>query len=207
MIDLYTLTPDRLNLNGDQANLLIMQKLLVWLGEESRVIALGSEEELRRLSEASWSPENPSMFLIGHGSFAAMKSISLWKVAVQNFVDHMKKLGIPGIVVGSSCDWLQEHSPTERRSEFVRELVGYPQDASELEFFGYLNSDTDTRVVSVQESVIFTKLHGPMLLKSPQVAAKLIEMLCGKSVEQIERWGYLEGLVAEAIAVANGERN
>ena len=68
MITFYTLFPDRLNLNGDQANIFVLQQRLAWQGIESELVAIES------LAVLQGQDLTGKFLLIGHGSNAAMRT-------------------------------------------------------------------------------------------------------------------------------------
>ena len=65
-LKLVSIFGDRLNLNGDQANLFILQQRLKWAGFDSKIAIVSNQSELD-------AAEADFLFL-GHGSLAAWKS-------------------------------------------------------------------------------------------------------------------------------------
>ncbi|NBR61305.1 MAG: hypothetical protein EBT86_06590, partial [Actinobacteria bacterium] len=64
-IKLATVYPEHLNLNGDQANILVLQRRLQLRGVESEVIAVNDNDDLT----------NYEFIFLGHGSLAAWSHI------------------------------------------------------------------------------------------------------------------------------------
>ena len=169
MITLYTFAPEKLNLNGDQANLLVLRKRLEWLGVKSQIVPIQDVGGL-----VSIKPAKGDFLLIGHGSRAAMASIPN-QDQVRTEVRRLAETGMPGIAIGSGYELLQpEFARVERRSEYANlgEQAGLP------ELFGYVNTDTDMPEVDrLAGDFVLTFVHGPVLAKTPQLADWFIDKL------------------------------
>ncbi|MFM5904841.1 MAG: hypothetical protein ACKORF_01890 [Micrococcales bacterium] len=167
MITIFAPFADRLNLNGDQGNALVVAKCLEALGLESQVIS--SFAELHQVT--------PNFVLMGHGSDAAMSSIAQ-ELNAQTALMKQLRDQVPGLVVGSSVIWMVEHglSPQvlrtgEHESRFeVTELNG-------LKILGYRNTDSGLASLFQNGQWIECMLHGPVLAKNPALLKEVIEKI------------------------------
>lgn len=147
----------RLNLNGDQGNLLALRRYLS---------AAGFEVEIRSAAttEAALSCD---FWFVGHGSVAAMQSID----EALRAIDWTRVLAeVPGLVVGSSFEWLAAHgklNDTIQRGERVSQFE--VAEFGPLRVLGYRNTDSGLPNLSLSGRVICTMLHGPLLAKNPQL--------------------------------------
>ena len=160
VIRLGTFFGTRLNLDGDQGNLLALKRYLEAAGFAVEVQPVASTDQAL-LSH---------FLLMGHGSQAAMNSLADrlpgfdWNRIIQE---------VPGLAVGSGAEWLTQHlgglgtfSRLERVSEFrVAEL-------GDLKVLGYRNSDTDLPDLRLEQQFILSMLHGPVLAKNPRLLHK-----------------------------------
>ena len=160
-LKLAALYPDHLNLNGDMANLLVMQKRLKWQGKPAEMVPLTSSSNLA----------DYDFVLVGHGSTAAWADIkSIDPVFFINVVRYINS-GKPALIIASAFDRLAEavlgrkHSTGSHRSEFVKTADG---------IVGYLNTDSNEQVILWHKKTVFTLLHGPVLVKNPELADQLI---------------------------------
>lgn len=204
MIKIFVPFMERLNLNGDAANALVIQKRLRWAGLASQIVSISDEAGF--FSAMKEAKQAPIFVLLGHGSKAAMNSISNFKAEFVDLIESANKSGGGGLVIGSSYEWLVPHQVGERKSEFSALEVSLPQLGETVEVFGYVNSNTDLKDILWDGKVLLTRLHGPVLAKSPGLA----DYFCGL----ITRGKYapaeptdLAGIVEEARAVARGERD
>jgi CobQ-like glutamine amidotransferase family enzyme len=196
MKTIYTLFPDVLNLNGDAANSLVLQKNFQWMGEQAQVLPVSNEVELEELIRLVKTAQQGIFVTIGHGSVAGMKSLAAFDEQVRTLIDLMVEAKTPGIVVGSSLVWagMDVMTKQERRSEFVLAEVadrGWPSQG-----LGYLNSDLTLDPIVIKGNVILTLLHGPFLAKNPKwVSSVLLAM--GGQVNASESRSLAEGYVDE----------
>jgi len=168
-IRIATLFPRHLDLNGDQANLKIIQKRLEWFGHESEIIAVSKGESI---------PEAVSLIFLGHGSIAAWadidgelsKLVPALKAAIDSGVAFMAvatgqeraiQFGLlPGEIIA-----------TERVSKFeIAEIDGQ-------EILGYLNSASSAPVIQKYGLVLGTQLHGPVFAKNPEFVDAYLEQI------------------------------
>jgi len=175
MITFYTLFPDRLNLNGDQANILVLQKRLEWQGIDSQVVELSTEKDLEKLSVDFSNEPSEKFLLVGHGSIAAMQSFAPMHDTARSAVLELATAGLPGMAVGSGYELLvPEFSRGARLSNYadIPAADGLPR------IYGYVNSDTDLALVStLGDSFICTMVHGPVLARTPELADILLSRM------------------------------
>ena len=196
MIVIYRLFPDVLNLNGDAANALVLAKRLAWYGSEARVVDVSSKEALDLARKQITESSNTSILVGGHGSIAAMKSLSTLDEALRNFMKLVELNGVCAVLVGSATSWSQQESAsiTDRVSEFRTvefDQPGWPEHA-----LGYLNSDLNIPVLRVSNNVVSTLLHGPFLAKNPKWADALILRL-GVTVHETQQSKAADQMVEE----------
>ena len=160
-LKLAALYPDHLNLNGDMANLLVLQKRLQWQGEAAEIVSLTSSSNLSDFD----------FVLAGHGSIAAWADI---KRIDPDFLKNVLKFiesGKPALVIASAYDQLAEGVLGSKkrigshRSEFVRTAEG---------IVGYVNTDSNEEVLRWHKNSLFTLLHGPVFVKNPELADEFI---------------------------------
>lgn len=180
MIELFTLFPDRLNLNGDQANLLVLKKRLEWNGHESQIVAVNSIEELSRLGAEFAQQPKGKFLLVGHGSSAAMASFAKYSNDIRSLVCKLAAAGLPGLAVGSGYELLQ---PSFKRGVRLSDYADIEASGELPRAFGYINSDTDLPpIANLGENFLVTLIHGPVLARTPELADYLIERMGEKAV-------------------------
>jgi CobQ-like glutamine amidotransferase family enzyme len=177
VIRLVTLFGERLNLNGDQANLTVIAKRLRARGVESTVIDFDESSRIEALTEADF-------IFIGHGSMAAWKSLEASWTRVNEALVNYRKSGRPLMAVASGAERLyangwfaEELSIVERASRFV---VANLDDFSVL---GYRNIATNLPDVAWIENVLVTALHGPVLAKNPLLADAILKRIAGREIK------------------------
>lgn len=193
MIRLYSLMPDRLNLNGDQANLIILQKRMAWQGIQAEIVPICSPEDMREaLAFASHNPQE-TFVLIGHGSVAAMRTLEPWKAEVRAWIDQLINLGCSGLAVGSGFELLLDDiKRKERVSEFA-----VAQLREGVQGLGYVNSDAELPLIEVVGAgFVRTLLHGPVLAKNPHLADWFLKRM-GVTVKQNDRTKEIDAIVAK----------
>ena len=174
------LFPSRLNLNGDQANALVLQKRAEWSGLSIEVLDYEDVSTLAPLMQRLESSDASTMLILGHGSRAAMDSIAHLKEQIEQLLVICKDKGLSVLVIGSTTEWLLEHVTGERVSEFWAGEVRYEDGGFSV--FGYLNSEANLDAIWVDGSLFYTLLHGPVLAKSTQLADHLVAKLTGMKV-------------------------
>jgi len=154
------LYPKHLNLNGDHANLLVLQKRLAWRGVEAQIYAV---EEPTKLEEFD-------LVLLGHGTADAWSEVlSVDPKLISNLV-KLVNANHEVLAIGSGFAKLLEglkHQPIaviKHRSEFI--------DADGI--VGYINSQYDLPEVTWMNNSLLTLFHGPVFAKNPKLADDFI---------------------------------
>ncbi len=170
-----TFFPEHLDLNGDQANLLIASKRLEWLGYEVEISAIEKATEL---------PSETDLIFVGHGSLAAWADINDSMTHAITWISNSVQMGCGFMAVASGQEWAirsgllaGDANPTERISKFeLAEIEG-------REILGYLNSSTSAPVIQKDGLALGTQLHGPVLAKNPEFAdSYLLEIAAARGV-------------------------
>lgn len=162
-IRLVALYPNHLNLNGDLANLLVLQKRLEWYGVEAEVVYVEKPTDLTKFD----------VVLLGHGSRDAWAQLEDIDPELIPSVASLVTSGTRVLAISSGYEFLIEaidglvvkHS--ERVSEFRshEEIVGYVNSEAELEPIRWINDS------------LFTFFHGPVFAKNPDLADKFLGSL------------------------------
>ena len=169
-LKLATIFGDRLNLNGDQANLFILQQRLKWAGYSSEILSVSSESEL--------NSANADILLLGHGSLAAWQiCLSEWPNLGKAFTDFSASK--PALAVSSGADQVLRDAAID--------LVLMPDNISEFceerfietALLGYKNTYTRDNQTTQLNGAVLTWLHGPVLAKNPKLADWFISALLG----------------------------
>jgi CobQ-like glutamine amidotransferase family enzyme len=163
VIRLAALYPNHLNLNGDLANLAVLQKRLEWYGVEAEVVYVEKPTDLTKFD----------VVLLGHGSRDAWAQLENIDPELIPSVASLVAAGKKVMAVSSGYELLIEaldglvvkHS--ERVSEFRshEEIVGYVNSEAELELIRWINDS------------LFTLFHGPVFAKNPDLADKFLGSL------------------------------
>lgn len=170
-----TFFPEHLDLNGDQANLLIASKRLEWLGYEVVISAIEKATEL---------PSDTDLIFVGHGSIAAWADINEAMTNAITWISNSVQKGCGFMAVASGQEWAirsgflsGDANPTERISKFeIVEIEG-------REILGYLNSSTSAPVIQKDGLALGTQLHGPVLAKNPEFAdSYLLEIAAARGI-------------------------
>jgi CobQ-like glutamine amidotransferase family enzyme len=170
-----TFFPEHLDLNGDQANLIVASKRLEWLGYEVEISAIEKGAEL---------PSETDLIFVGHGSLAAWADINESMTDAISWISNSVQKGCGLMAVASGQEWAIRSgllaggaNPTERISKFeIAEIEG-------LEILGYLNSSTSAPVIQKNGHVLGTQLHGPVLAKNPEFAdSYLLEIAAARGI-------------------------
>jgi CobQ-like glutamine amidotransferase family enzyme len=197
MIEFFSFAPSKLNLNGDQANLLVLRKRLEWLGQESTLTVLDSLGDLQSFGSRFAKDPEGKFLLLGHGSRAAMESFASDDDEIRRVVLDMAESGLVGLAIGSGYELLsQDFKRVQRVSDYadVPEADGLPR------LHGYVNSDTDLAPVArLGENFLGTLVHGPVLARTPELADFFIGLL-GVEVRETLRSAEVDGFAAGANA-------
>jgi len=154
------LYPDHLNLNGDHANLLVLQKRLEWRGVNSEIVSVQRPTNLTEFD----------LVLLGHGSDSAWAEVlKIDSKLLNNIVE----------LVSSGCNVLSVASGYQRLYELMNQKAALQiERVSEFKSFegvvGYVNTEFDLPEISRVVNSVFTLFHGPVLAKNPQLADEII---------------------------------
>lgn len=174
MISLVALYPNHLNLNGDLANIKVLQRRLSWRGVESTI---------RLVEKGKSIPSDCDFILIGHGSEAAWNDIEEDFDQASTSIAELFTNDLPGLAVASGYERLarlQLGAPvapgnglarTERVSKFALASIDGHQA------LGYINSDAALEPLVRYGNVFGTLLHGPVLAKNEWLAETLIRAI------------------------------
>lgn len=170
-----TLFPEHLDLNGDQANLLVASKRLEWLGYEVEILAIEEATEL---------PSETDLIFVGHGSLAAWADINESMTNAITWISKSIQQGAGLMAVASGQEWAirsgllaGQANPIQRISKFeIVELEG-------REILGYLNTSTSAPVIQKNGLSFGTQLHGPVFAKNPEFAdSYLLEIAAARGI-------------------------
>ena len=163
VIRLAALYPNQLNLNGDLANLLVLQKRLDWFGIAAEVVHVEKPTDLSAFD----------VVLLGHGSRDAWAQLEEIDPALIASVASLVKAGAKVMAVSSGYELLVEaiEGVVVKHSERVSEFRD--QDG----IVGYVNSEAELELIRWIENSLFTLFHGPVFAKNPDLADKFLASL------------------------------
>jgi CobQ-like glutamine amidotransferase family enzyme len=169
VIRLAALYPNHLNLNGDLANLLVLQRRLEWFGLTSEVIGIEKPTDLSDFD----------VVLLGHGSRDAWAQLQEIDSGLASNLVKLVKQGTRVIAVASGYELLVEtlDGNVVKHSERVSEFKSVDG------IVGYVNSDAELEPIRWVENSLFTLFHGPVFAKNPDLADKFL----GSLIENAER--------------------
>ena len=171
MIRLLELYPEHLNLNGDRANLLVLQRRLEW-----------ASITVDRFTHRAGQPlpaTRPDVVLLGHGSAAAWRQVYSDLARIVPELESWMAAGTQLLAVSSgfaALHGLMKSLPTsiERRERISKfEVV----ETERGDVIGYLNSDLVLDPFMHEGNFIGTLLHGPVLAKTTWLADEMIEKI------------------------------
>jgi CobQ-like glutamine amidotransferase family enzyme len=155
--------PEYFNNNGDQGNIEILERQLSWRG--------------LAFTTSSTQFESADFLLVGDASRAAMRHFETDVTEMVPVLQSRLAQGSPTLLVGSAFEFfcarvqgLPALGSVARASEFRSVRVG------EVEAFGYRNSQSD-RDLFISGAFVGTTLFGPVLAKSPELLALILESL------------------------------
>ena len=180
VIRLAALYPNHLNLNGDFANLTVLQKRLEWYGAEAEVVYVEKSTDLTKFD----------VVLLGHGSRDAWAQLENIDPELIPSVAALVSNGTKVMAVSSGYEILSEaieglvvkHS--ERVSEF-RNNDG---------IVGYVNSEAELQPIRWIQNSLFTLFHGPVFAKNPDLADKFLGSLIEGLEPKNEHFSKISGL-------------
>lgn len=169
-LKLVSIFGDRLNLNGDQANLFILQQRLKWAGITSEVLTVSSQSEL--------DSADADFLFIGHGSLAAWQScLKDWPDLASAFLTSSRS--VPAFAVASGADEVIGVTGN-KRSKLAQTFSEFCVDQFEgRDLLGYKNTTTAENTTVRINQAMLTWLHGPVLAKNPAMADEIIRQILG----------------------------
>ena len=184
VIRLAALYPNHLNLNGDLANLSILQKRLEWLGIESEVSYIEKPTDL--------SPFD--VVLLGHGSRDAWAQLEEIDSELISKLVKLVNSGTRVMAVSSGYEQLVEalDGVVVKHSERVSEFKSHDG------VVGYINSEAELEPIRWIGKSLFTLFHGPVFAKNPELADKFLgSLISGAARVQVDQFSKVDQL-AEA---------
>jgi CobQ-like glutamine amidotransferase family enzyme len=162
-IRLAALYPNHLNLNGDLANLLVLQKRLEWYGLEADVVYVEKPTDLTKFD----------VVLLGHGSRDAWAQLEDIDPELIPSVASLVSAGKKVMAVSSGYELLIEaiDGLVVKHSERVSEF------RSHEDIVGYVNSEAELEPIRWISDSLFTLFHGPVFAKNPDLADKFLGSL------------------------------
>ncbi len=174
-VSLVALFPNHLNLNGDLANIRVLQQQLAWRGVESSVSFVEKGNSI---------PKGADFLLLGHGSEAAWNDLERDLRSIKTELVEAFEQGMPGLAVASGFERLYDLTPraslnllrepvlrTERSSRFALAELGGNQA------LGYLNSDAQLPLLTKIHNLYGTLLHGPILAKNQWLVDSILKSI------------------------------
>jgi lipid II isoglutaminyl synthase (glutamine-hydrolysing) len=197
MIRLAALFPEHLNLNGDQGNLEVIRKQLAWRGIASEVVSVSSILDL---------DESFALIFIGHGSVAAWQDLEDRFAGLSARVRELAESGTRVLAVSTGFEAAIKHKicvdvVANRMPNRVSKFEVIEESGSEV--LGYVNTDKDLPALHRCGTFIGTTLHGPVLVKNPELLEEILRGLAdfaGLSLSEIqnkEKASLLADLVSE----------
>ena len=163
VIRLASLYPKHLNLNGDLANISILQKRLEWFGIKSEVSSIEKPIDLSAFD----------VILLGHGSRDAWAQLDEIDPELVSKLVKLVKSGTKIIAVSSGYELLLEaiDGVVVKHSRRVSEFKSHDG------IVGYVNSEAELEPIRWIENSLFTLFHGPVFAKNPELADKFLGSL------------------------------
>ena len=180
VIRLAALYPNHLNLNGDFANLTVLQKRLEWYGAEAEVVYVEKSTDLTKFD----------VVLLGHGSRDAWAQLENIDPELIPSVAALVSNGTKVMAVSSGYEILSEaiEGLVVKHSERVSEFKD--QDG----IVGYVNSEAELEPIRWIQNSLFTLFHGPVFAKNPDLADKFLGSLIAGLVPKNEHFSKISGL-------------
>ena len=167
VIRLGALYPNHLNLNGDLANLAILDRRLEWFGIQSEVVLIEKPTDL----------SNFDVILLGHGSRDAWAQLVEIEPNLISKLAQIVQAGQKVMAVSSGYELLVE--------AIDGQVVKHAERVSEFKSFegivGYINSEAALEPVQWINNSLFTLFHGPVFAKNPELADKFLGSLIADS--------------------------
>ncbi len=203
--NLGSIFPGHLNIEADQANLLVLRYWLQQLGHDVKLHAITTQEQLANLASFDF-------VLVGHGVTSAWQQIEGLHPNLQSLLRDAVSAGVSGLMVASGWDRYEMASgrqvkTAERKSLFASGTI---EPGSPDRIFGYVNTTTKSPVIAVQGDFLLTQLHGPLFAKNSWLTQAVINRMLAKrglpQVRSIESHPALARVVElEALAIEANE--
>lgn len=180
VIRLAALYPNHLNLNGDLANLAVLQKRLEWYGVEAEVVYVEKSTDLTKFD----------VVLLGHGSRDAWAQLEDIDPELIPSVAALVLGGTRVMSVSSGYEILSEaiEGVVVKHSERVSEFRNHDG------IVGYVNSEAELEPIRWIQNSLFTLFHGPVLAKNPDLADKFLGSLIAGLVPKNEHFSKIREL-------------
>ncbi len=180
VIRLAALYPNHLNLNGDLANLAVLQKRLEWYGVEAEVVYVEKSTDLTKFD----------VVLLGHGSRDAWAQLENIDPQLIPSVAALVTSGSRVMAVSSGYEILREaiEGLVVKHSERVSEFRNHDG------IVGYVNSEAELEPIRWIQNSLFTLFHGPVFAKNPDLADKFLGSLIAGLVPKNEHFSKISEL-------------
>ena len=180
VIRLAALYPNHLNLNGDLANLAVLQKRLEWYGLEAEVVYVEKSTDLTKFD----------VVLLGHGSRDAWAQLEDIDPELIPSVAALVSNGTKVMAVSSGYEILIEaiEGLVVKHSERVSEFKDHDG------IVGYVNSEAEIAPIRWIQNSLFTLFHGPVFAKNPDLADKFLGSLIAGLVPKNEHFSKVSEL-------------
>ena len=180
VIRLAALYPNHLNLNGDFANLTVLQKRLEWYGAEAEVVYVEKSTDLTKFD----------VVLLGHGSRDAWAQLENIDPELIPSVAALVSNGTKVMAVSSGYEILREaiEGLVVKHSERVSEFRNHDG------IVGYVNSEAELEPIRWIQNSLFTLFHGPVFAKNPDLADKFLGSLIEGLEPKNEHFSKISGL-------------
>lgn len=168
MKKIYTVMPTRLNLNGEQGNVLVIQRRLQWLGIPFETISLETLEDFFDAIPTMKNEADESFVFIGQGSLETFEQLQQNFTKLKTSIDQLSGSGVPTLIVGTCYEVL---SGSKLRSAYFSEFVVEEFQPSRFDVLGYAATGYDLPALAVKgNSVVMSVMHGPILAKNPKLS-------------------------------------
>lgn len=199
-VSLVALFPTHLNLNGDLANIKVLQERLAWRNVSTEVTFVNKGDNI---------PDDADFLLIGHGSEAAWTDLQEDLNRLRPRIRESFERGVAGLAVASGYERIFQldasasldiiAKPVSRTERVSRFYLAQLEDHNAL---GYINSDADLPALTRINNLFGTLLHGPVLAKNEWLADSIINCIFEMRGAELPELREKEkaGLVADLIS-------
>lgn len=168
MKTIYTLMPDRLNLNGEQGNVLVLSRRLEWQGIPHQIVGIQDLAHLEKLlPKLEKSPRDFFVFM-GQGSFETFTYLEKQSAFLHELLTRLIFAGVPSLIVGT-CYEIYANAP--KSQVFLSEFIKSEFKPGGFELLGYASTGYDLPALAAKgDNAVLTIMHGPVLAKNPKLA-------------------------------------